>query len=230
MKGLLAVLGGGGHLQNADRKTKHLEDGRHPARVAARQVIVNGHEMSPVAGEGVQVHGQSSDQGLAFPGLHLGNLAAVQDDAADQLNVVMAEADGSLGGLTHSGKGLRQDIFQRILLGLIKFFLSFGRDSITGSLRSEHWRRGEPGAELGRLGAQRLIGELFELRLQSVDLFDLLAELLELAFVGVAPDRFHEFLEHNFPFGKGIITEGYLRHIRKHSGQKAGMLIRIHVR
>ena len=77
--------------------------------------------MGTFAGERIEVERQGGDQGLAFAGAHLGDLALVQDEPADELNIVMALADGALGGLAHGGKGLGQEIVQRFLLDLLAF-------------------------------------------------------------------------------------------------------------
>ena len=50
-EGLLAVLGRGRHLQHAHRQAKHLEDGRHPARIAAGQIIIDRYEVRAAPGE-----------------------------------------------------------------------------------------------------------------------------------------------------------------------------------
>ncbi len=80
--------------------------------VAAGEVIVDRDEVDAPAGQRVQVDGQGGDEGLAFAGAHLGDLAAVQDDAADELDIVVALVDGALGGFTHDGEGLGQELVQ----------------------------------------------------------------------------------------------------------------------
>ena len=89
----------------------------HPFRVAAGEIIVDGDDMHALGRERVEINGERGDQGLAFAGLHLGDLAFVQDHAADQLHVEVALADGPLGGLTHGGEGRDQDIVERGALG-----------------------------------------------------------------------------------------------------------------
>jgi hypothetical protein len=64
--------------------------------------------MHPLAGDRIQVHGQRRGQGLALAGAHFGDLAVVQDHAADQLGVEMAHAEHALAGFAHHGKGLGQ--------------------------------------------------------------------------------------------------------------------------
>ena len=70
--------------------TRHAEEPvepAHPLGVASGQVVVHGDDVDALAFEGVEVRGQRGDERLAFTGLHLGDPAAVQDDAADQLHV-----------------------------------------------------------------------------------------------------------------------------------------------
>ena len=76
----------------------------------------------------------------ALTGLHLGDRALVQDGAADQLDVEMAHAQRALGGLAHAREGLGQDVVEILALG-------------------------EALAELRRLGAERVVGELLDRRL-----------------------------------------------------------------
>ncbi len=111
-EGLLAVLGGGGHLQDAHRQAQEMVNGAHPAGVTACQVIIDRHQVDPVAGQRVQVERQGGHQGLAFAGAHLGDLALVQDDPADELHVVRALTDGPFGGLAYRCKGFGQDLIQ----------------------------------------------------------------------------------------------------------------------
>ena len=82
----------------------------HPLGVALRQVVVHGDYMHAVAGEGVEVGGQSLGYGLAFARLHLGYTALMQHYAAQKLYVVMPLAYGALCGLADYGECLRQQV------------------------------------------------------------------------------------------------------------------------
>jgi hypothetical protein len=64
------------------------------------------------AGERIQVRGQRGDEGLAFPGLHLGDDASVEDDPAQHLDVVVALSEGALRSLAHGREGLGQQIIE----------------------------------------------------------------------------------------------------------------------
>ncbi len=57
------------------------------------------------------------DQRLALAGLHLGDVALVQEDAAHELHVEGAQAEGAAGGLAGVGEGFRQQVVERLALG-----------------------------------------------------------------------------------------------------------------
>src|SRR5208337_4122332 len=78
----------------------------HPPGVTFGQVVVHRDDVNPFAGEGVEVGGHGGRQGFAFTGLHFGDLALVQDDAADELDVEGAHAQHPGGGFPDRGKGL----------------------------------------------------------------------------------------------------------------------------
>ena len=105
----------------------------HPLGVAAGEVVVHRHDVDALAFEGVEIDRQRGDQRLAFAGLHLGDLAAVQDHAALELDVERALAERALGGLADRGEGLDQEVVQGLALG-------------------------QAFAELDGLGAQLLVG------------------------------------------------------------------------
>ena len=96
----------------AHGQAQEAVDLAHPVAVALGQVVVDGDDVHALAAQGVQVGGQGSHQGLAFTGLHLGDAALVQDDAADELHPVGAQAQHTVGCLTAGGKGLRQQVVQ----------------------------------------------------------------------------------------------------------------------
>ena len=99
-------------LQQPNAHPQQVKNRSHPAGVAACQVIVDGHQVGAFALQGVQVQRQGRHQGLAFAGAHLGNCAARQDNPADDLHIVRAQADRAPGGFPHRGKCLRQELVQ----------------------------------------------------------------------------------------------------------------------
>ena len=99
-------------LDHADRHSEEAVDAAHPVGVAAGEIVVDGDDVNALASEGVQVGGQRRDQGLALAGLHLGDLAAVQHDAADELHVEVPHAEHAPSGLAHHRKGVDQQIVE----------------------------------------------------------------------------------------------------------------------
>ena len=91
---------------------------------------------APASGQRVEIERQRRHQGLAFAGRHFGDLALVQHDAADQLDVVRHHVPGQLvtghhdlgaqqptGRLAHGGEGLGEQIVEsRLQLFLVSDF------------------------------------------------------------------------------------------------------------
>ena len=75
-------------LDDANGQPEIAQDLADPLRVAPGQVVVDRDQVAALAGERVQVERQDGDQGLSLAGRHLGDLALVQHDPADQLHVV----------------------------------------------------------------------------------------------------------------------------------------------
>ena len=150
-------------LEDADGEAEGIVDGCHPLGVAFRQVIVHCDQMDALAFERVEIHGQRGDERLPFARLHLSDLALLEDDAADELFVEVAQTDAAAGGLTHGGEGLRQKIVQR-------------------------FTRLETRAELVGLGAELSVRARLHLRFELVHALDDRGELLQLPLVGVAHD------------------------------------------
>ena len=98
----------------------------------------------------IEDRGQRRDEGLALAGLHLGDLALVQDHAADQLHVEMPLAQRALAGLAHRREHRRQQILHRLVLAFAIL------------------DRGQRRLPFGDFRAQLVVGELLELRLQPL--------------------------------------------------------------
>ena len=129
--------------------------------------------MNAEPGERVQVNRKRGDQRFAFAGLHFGDLAAVQDDAADQLDVEVPHVENAAAGFAHGGERRHQNIVERSAL----------RDLLL---------------ERDRLRGQFLIGELLDAPLHIVDGRDQRAHGLDVALVLGAEDlRHHFFNGHN---------------------------------
>ncbi len=130
-----------------DGEPEEVVDGPHPGRVALGQVVVHRDHVDSEAGKGVQVGGKGGCEGFAFAGLHLGDLALVEDDPADQLDVKMALSQGPPGSLPHHRESLGQKVVQSLAPG-------------------------EPLAELRRLALELVVGQLQHLRFELIDGLD----------------------------------------------------------
>jgi hypothetical protein len=133
----------------------------HLLGVALRQVIVDGHHVHALAGQRVQVDRQGCHQGLAFAGAHLGDLAVVEDHAADQLHVEVAHLHDALGGFAADRKRFGQDVVERSAAG-------------------------DPFLEFGGFGLEFGVRQLFHLRLERIDLAHGFLVLLEQPLVTAA--------------------------------------------
>ena len=102
------------HTADTDAHTQAEEviELAHPFGVAARQIVINRDHMHALAGQGVEIGEQGGDQGLAFAGAHLGDLAVVEHHAADELDIEVAHVQHPLARLARHGEGLRQQIVQ----------------------------------------------------------------------------------------------------------------------
>jgi len=96
----------------ADRQTQELVDLTHPIGIALGQIVIDRDDMNAASRERVEIDGGGGDEGLAFAGLHLGDLALMQHHAAHQLDIEMALAQGPARGLADRGKGVGQEVVQ----------------------------------------------------------------------------------------------------------------------
>ena len=134
-------------------------------RVAAGEVVVDGHEVDALAadgvavlvarGEAVQDHRQGGGERLALAGLHLRDRAVVEDHAADQLDVEVALAEGALAGLARE----RERLVEQLLEG----------SAVQVAL-----------AQAGVALAELLVRLELELGLEGIDQLDVALERLEL--------------------------------------------------
>ena len=134
-------------LEKTDGHSQVLVDAAHPLGVALCQIIVDGNDMHALAGDSIEVAGQGGNKGLAFAGLHLGDMPLVQRHGADELYVKVTHARDALGSLAHGGKSLGEHVVERLAVGV----------ALT---------------ELIGLGAELFLGHLLKLGLKTVDLVD----------------------------------------------------------
>ncbi len=103
-------------LDHADLEAEEPVDRAHPVRVALREILVDRHDVDAVAGQRVQVRGERRDERLALAGPHLRDLALVQRDAADQLDVEVPHLQRAQRGLADERERLGQQRFE-VLVG-----------------------------------------------------------------------------------------------------------------
>ena len=146
--GVLRPLLGGRRLEarddQADLEAEEAVDAAHPLGVATGQVVVDRDEVDALAAQRVEVSGERRDEGLALAGLHLGDPAEVQRGAAHHLHVEMALTDDTPSALAYDGERLDGEVVE---IGAV----------------------GDALAELIRLGAQLLVGQPLQLRLERAD-------------------------------------------------------------
>ncbi len=144
-------------LDEADIHAEEAVDLAHPLRVALGEVVVDRDDMDALAVKCIEVAGKRRDKRLAFAGLHLCNHAAVQRNAADELDIEVAHAERALRCLADRCEGLGQKVVERF--------------AVRKALTEEH-------RLMRKLCVIHLVGSV--VRLELVDMSGNLPELLEL--------------------------------------------------
>ena len=93
----------------------------HPFRVTLGQVFVDRNDMNAFACQSIQIDCHNGRQGLAFTGLHLGDVAALHNGSTYQLYMIRVFPDHSAAGFSCSRKGFRKNVIQCCAAG--KLFL-----------------------------------------------------------------------------------------------------------
>ena len=100
-------------LDDADGQAEKAINRTHPIGVALGEVLVDGDDVHALARQRIQVRRQGCHQGLALTGAHLGDLALVQRDAADQLHIEVPHLERAARRLAHHGEGFGQQLIER---------------------------------------------------------------------------------------------------------------------
>ena len=159
-------------LDDADAHPEVSIDAPHPLGVAAGQIVVHGDDVHALAGESVEVGGQRRDERFALAGFHLGNLADVEDHAADQLHVEVPHVQHALAGFADDSECFDEQVIERFAVG----------DALP---------------EFLRLVAELLLAEHLHLRLERANLDHAWSEPLELALVLRPYDLGEELTDHS---------------------------------
>ena len=160
----------------------------HPRSVASGEVVVHRDKLHVLSGERIQVERQSGNKRLSLTRLHLGNLALMKHDAADELTVegnhvpregvsadLLGRADKVTACVLHESESLRKNVVKRLTPGNTLL-------------------------ELRRHARKILVREILSLifRLDAVDLGDDRLELFELARV-LRPKYHLEYVHFTLP-------------------------------
>src|SRR5262249_34902465 len=111
----------------------------------------------------VQVERLDGDERLSFAGLHLGDVALVEDDPAHLLDVEEADAHRPLERLADRGERLEDELVDRLAVL-------------------------DPLAELDRLAGELCVAQRLELGLEGADVGRLLGEALDATALAEAED------------------------------------------
>ena len=152
-------------LDEAGADAERVVGGLDPLGVTLGQVVVDRDEVDVLARQGVEVQRHGGDEGLSFTGLHLCDVALVEDDAAHHLDVEETDAHGTLERLADGRERLEEELLERLAVGHALL-------------------------ELGGLAAQLLVGELLEVGLERRDVGGLGGQALEAPSFAQAKDLF----------------------------------------
>ena len=109
----------------SDRQAHKAVNLAHPFAVAAGKIIVDRNDVNAVARKRVKISGQGCNKGFALARFHLGNSALMQNDAADNLNGEMLQAEHAPRSLAAGGKRFGENIVKRF--AVCKAGFEFGR-------------------------------------------------------------------------------------------------------
>ena len=182
-----------------DRQAEEVKHRAHPLRVAAGEVVVDRHDMNAPPGHRVECRGERRQERLALAGLHLGDLSLVEDDATEELNIVLAHPEGPKHRLAAHREDIGQDLVHRGLeAGVLGLATRLGELAATLHLRMMELVVGRfvRNGDLDDLGAQRrepganlLVGERLDLGLERVGRVDERLDALQFSIIRVDEAR-----------------------------------------
>ena len=146
-------------LPGDDAPDAHAEeavDAPHELALVARQIVINGDDVHALALKRIEIARQRGHKGLAFTGLHFGDVAPMQRRTAHELHVEVALSERTLRDFAHRGEGFGHDVVERS--AIVELLL-----------------------ELGGLALELFVAQRRDLVLKGVDLFGNVLKSLHLA-------------------------------------------------
>ena len=119
----VACIGAALHLavlarnHNPDGHAERAVYRRHPRGITTGEVVVHGDDVDALARERIEIHRQGCNEGLAFTRAHLRDVALVEGDAAEHLDVEVTHAERPPRSLANRSKGLRQNRVEAFAFG-----------------------------------------------------------------------------------------------------------------
>jgi hypothetical protein len=109
------------------RESQKAVNAAHPLGIPAGQVVVDRDDVHALASQGVEVGGHGGHQGFSFTGLHFGDFALVQHEAADELDVEGTHPQHPDRSFPGRGKGFGEQVLNGFIPVQPLFeFRSFG--------------------------------------------------------------------------------------------------------
>ena len=100
-------------LDHADGHPKEPVDPPHPFGVASGKVVVYRDDVDALAAESVEIGRERGDQRFPLTGLHLGDLAVVEDHATDELHVEVTHLKRASASLPYDRERFDQEVIER---------------------------------------------------------------------------------------------------------------------
>ncbi len=108
------LFGGLPALDDTDGESEEAINGRHPVRIALRQILVDGDDVNALRRQRVQVSRQRGDERLTLTGAHFRDLAEVQRLTADELHIEVPHPERAPCGLPNGRECLRKQVIERL--------------------------------------------------------------------------------------------------------------------
>src|ERR1700722_16360857 len=105
---------------DTDGEAERAIERAHPLRVATSEIVVDGDDVDAAARKGVECGGKRGYERLAFSGFHFGDLATVENHAADELHIEVAHVERAATGFANESEcgndggleGLHHQVFE----------------------------------------------------------------------------------------------------------------------